>query len=138
MQRREFIHYLGLGAIASSLPAAFIACTPSDPVAQTEENAAAELLTVGTLAQLEETGFLLDEESEVLVVKNSTGDLIAVNPTCTHQGCIVEWQKDESTFLCPCHAAKYAADGKVLAQPAPEPLPLYEATVEGEQVVIKI
>ena len=139
MKRREFINWVGLGAIVSYLPVALVACTKSDTVAQTEDSSTApELLTVGTVAQLEEAGFLLDEESEVMVVKDSAGELMAVNPTCTHQGCIVEWQQDESIFLCPCHAAKYAPDGEVLAEPAPAPLATYKAIAEQGKVVVEI
>jgi len=140
MKRREFINWVGLGAIASCLPVALAACTKSDTVADTEENttSASELLTVGTVAQLEESGFLLDEEAKVLVVKDSTGELMAVNPTCTHQGCIVEWQQDESIFLCPCHAAKYAPDGEVLAEPASSPLSTYKAIAEQGEVLVEI
>ena len=136
MQRREFINYVGLGAIASYLPVALVACTKSDTVAETEADAAPELL-IGTMAQLEEAGFLLDEEAEVMVVKDNTGKLMAVNPTCTHQGCTVEWQNDENIFLCPCHAAKYAPDGKVLAKPAPSPLPTYEAIAEQGKIIVR-
>ena len=137
MQRREFINYVGLGAIASYLPVALVACTESDTVAQIEENTASELL-IGTVTQLEEAGFLLDEEANVMVIKDNAGKLLAVNPTCTHQGCTVEWQNDESIFLCPCHAAKYAPDGNVLAAPAPSPLPTYEAIAKQDQVFVKI
>lgn len=51
--------------------------------------------------------------------------MYAVNPdtdagvtlTCTHQGCTVGRQPDGS-FLCPCHGARYDADGKRLSGPA--------------------
>ena len=134
MQRRKFINYVGLGAIASYLPVALAAC--ANDITQ-EDSTKPELLTVGTTAQLEESGFLLDEESNVMVVKDSAGKLIAVNPTCTHQGCTVEWQQDENVFLCPCHAAKYATDGKVLAPPAPEPLSTYKAIAEQGKIVVE-
>lgn len=136
MQRRKFINYVGLGAIASYLPVALAACTQNDTTAE-QTSTAPKLLTLGTVAQLEETGFLLNEEAEVMVVQNSAGEFVAVNPICTHQGCTVEWQKD-NTFLCPCHAAKYAADGRVLAQPAPSPLSTYEAIAKQGEVLVKI
>ena len=138
MQRRKFINYVGLGAIASYLPIALVACAENNTITETEDSAAPGLFTVGTVTELEKSGFLLDEESEVMVVRDRAGKLIAVNPTCTHQGCTVEWQNNTSTFLCPCHAAKYAPDGEVLAQPAPSPLSTYEVVADGEEVLVKI
>ncbi|MEL6929300.1 MAG: Rieske (2Fe-2S) protein [Cyanobacteria bacterium J06600_6] len=141
MQRRKFIHYVRLGAIASYLSVALAACTDSETLTENEEDISvteSELLTIGTIAQLEESGFLLNEESTIMVIKDKNGKLVAVNPTCTHQGCTVEWQNDENVLLCPCHAAKFTADGKVLAEPAPSPLPTYEAIAEQGQVIVKI
>ena len=37
--------------------------------------------------------------------------------TCSHQGCTVAKQAD-GKFICPCHGAVYAADGRVLQGPA--------------------
>lgn len=136
MKRKEFINWAGLGLIASCLPIALVACTENNTA--TEDASNPELLSVGTILQLEETGFLLDEESKVIVVKNSNGKLMAVNPTCTHQGCIVEWKSDDAKFICPCHNAKFAADGKVLAEPAKLPLAIYEVKEENGELRVKI
>lgn len=67
--------------------------------------------------------------------------MYAVNPdtdegvtlTCTHQGCTVGRQPDGS-FLCPCHGARYDADGKRLSGPAERDLAKFtvEDKKEGE------
>ena len=142
MKRREFINWAGLGLIASYLPVALVAC--SDNTASEESNSAAEDTTdtnsiaLGTVTQLETDGFLLDEESKVIVVKDSQNKLMALNPTCTHQGCIVDWDKESETLICPCHNAKFAPDGKVLAKPAPSDLPSYEVTESNGEVLVKL
>lgn len=142
MQRREFINWVGLGLIASYIPVALVACTENDTVASDASDASdvseTEALPVGTVAALEEAGYLLNEESKVMVVKNSDGKLMAVNPTCTHQGCTVDWESDEAKFVCPCHNAKYAPNGKVLAKPAPSDLSTYEVKEENGEILVKL
>ena len=136
MKRREFINWVGLGFIASYLPVALIACSEAESTANT--NSEEELLSIGTVSQLEKTGSLLDEEAKVLVIKNSKGELIAVNPTCTHQGCIVDWEPDEKQFICPCHNAKYAPDGKVLATPAQSALSTYQVLEDNGNILVRL
>ena len=138
MKRREFINWAGLGLIASYLPVALAACSENSAKADNSPTAdQGEFLSLGTATQLDETGYLLDEKSEVLVIKDKDGQLSALNPTCTHQGCIVEWKKDANQLVCPCHNAKYAPDGKVLAKPAPEPLAIYEVKEENSEILVK-
>ena len=130
MKRREFIQWAGLSAIASYLPVALVAC--SSEASNSKEKA----ISVGTVAELESAGYLLDEESKVMVVKNAEGELSAVNPTCTHRGCVVEWKADANALVCPCHNAKFAPDGKVLAKPATTDLPTYEVTTENDEILV--
>ena len=143
MERREFINWAGIGLMASYLPVALVACTnnaDADNSSETTANAskAGEFVSIGTSANLKETGYLLNEESKVMVIKDSNGQLIAVNPTCTHQGCTVEWKSNQAQFVCPCHNAKYAPDGKVLAKPARSSLSTYEVKKENGKILVKL
>ncbi len=144
MKRREFINWAGLGFIASYFPIALAACVDNaDTDNQTSKTTTtnsdnSELISLGTMAKLEETGYLLNEDAKVLVIKDRSDRLRAVNPICTHQGCTVKWQKDSNTLVCPCHNAKFAPDGKVLAKPAPVSLPTYEVKAENGEVLVKI
>ncbi|WP_445635113.1 Cytochrome B6 [Nostoc sp. DSM 114161] len=136
MKRRDFINWVGLGWIASSLPVAIAACS-----SQTNSSASADWQTVGTSADLDKTGQLLAKNSPagpVLVVGTSKSQsLTAVNPTCTHAGCTVGWKADAKKFVCPCHGSEYGADGKVQKGPAAEPLKTYAAKIEGSSVLVK-
>ncbi|MEH2272310.1 MAG: ubiquinol-cytochrome c reductase iron-sulfur subunit [Nostoc sp.] len=137
MKRRDFINWVGLGLIASSLPVAIAACSSQT----TTTPASKDWQTVGTSADLDKTGQLLAKDSPagpVLVVGTSkAGTLTAVNPTCTHAGCTVAWKADAKKFACPCHGSEYGADGKVQKGPATNPLKTYAAKIEGNSVVVK-
>ncbi|HXG52737.1 MAG TPA: ubiquinol-cytochrome c reductase iron-sulfur subunit [candidate division Zixibacteria bacterium] len=59
-------------------------------------------------------------ESRVFVVSSEKG-INAMSAVCTHLGCTVgrvEWG-----YQCPCHGSKFDSYGRVLAGPAPTPLP---------------
>jgi Rieske Fe-S protein len=49
-------------------------------------------------------------------------DLLILNSRCTHLGCTVNWKDEANAFLCPCHDAKFDAEGTVLDGPPPRPL----------------
>ena len=57
------------------------------------------------------------------VYREPNGALSALNPACTHMGCLISWLDSAGSFLCPCHGAQYNADGTVLSGIARHPLP---------------
>lgn len=133
MKRRDFINWVGVGLIASSLPVAIAACTPA-------QTASTDWQVVGKVADLDKSGQLLNENSPigpVLVVGTSKENLVAVNPTCSHKGCTVAWKAQAKKFVCPCHGAEYGIDGTVQKEPATKPLKTYAAKIEGSSVVVK-
>jgi glycine/D-amino acid oxidase-like deaminating enzyme/nitrite reductase/ring-hydroxylating ferredoxin subunit len=68
-------------------------------------------------------GAVISVDGEDLAVSRDTeGKLRAVKAACTHMGCVVEWNKAESSWDCPCHGSRFAADGRVLHGPAVKPL----------------
>ena len=158
MNRREFVSWVGMGALATSLPVAIAACqsetastseeseapeeTTSDAGADTGSEASADgFAELGTVSELEESGSLSSKNfqgEQVVVIQdpNNADALIAVNSLCTHQGCSVAWEG--GVFACPCHGSSFNPDGTVASGPASEPLATYEAKVEGDQVLVKV
>ncbi|WP_026906549.1 ubiquinol-cytochrome c reductase iron-sulfur subunit [Paucisalibacillus globulus] len=69
------------------------------------------------------------------VYKDDKGDIIALSPVCTHLGCVVSWEGNEShpnEFFCPCHDGRYTKDGvNVPGTPPLAPLATYEQKVEN-------
>lgn len=144
MKRRTFLNWAGVSLLASYFPLALAACSSSSGARQTSEaastvnTAAEDFVSLGTEAELQSAGYLLNEESKVIVVRNSEDNIVALNPTCTHRGCIVEWNAKADSLVCPCHNAKFAPDGQVLAKPAVEPLSTYEIKQENGEILVKL
>lgn len=40
------------------------------------------------------------------------GEVIAMSASCTHMGCIVQWQDTDRSFHCPCHGGIFTAYGE--------------------------
>ncbi|WP_309236616.1 ubiquinol-cytochrome c reductase iron-sulfur subunit [Microcoleus sp. FACHB-672] len=155
MNRREFLTWVGAGALATSLPVAIAACSPnaatnpSSPSANnsttTPQSAAGStgFQAVGSVAELDKAGQILNKQlpvGPVLVIRNpaDASSLLAVNPTCSHKSCSLVWQAGEKVLKCPCHDSDFAPDGKVLKGPAKQPLKTYEAKIEGDSVLVKV
>lgn len=144
MERRAFLLRMGVGALASSLPWAIAACTPeaTTPNVLSKPSAAGGgFTTVGTLQDLDKSGFIQDKKFAAgpLLVVRDPGDqtkLLAVNATCTHKGCVVDWNAQEKGFLCPCHAAQFKLDGSVSKGPAEKPLATFAVKTEGNSVLV--
>lgn len=138
MKRRHFFTWIGIGSLVSSL---LMKVRASEPNTTAISSASGDWQRVGTVAELDKTGQLFNEKSPVgsiLVVGTSKSkNLIAVNPTCTHMGCTVEWLNKEKIFLCPCHASEFKLDGKVQMGPATKPLSTYTTKIEGNFVMVK-
>jgi len=151
MNRREFVNWMGVGALATSLPLALAACggTAEAPVEEAADETTNTDATptedgfeaFGTVAELDEAGALASSNfqgTQVVVTRSPDNPdmLVAVDSLCTHQGCTVDW--DGSAFACPCHASMFNTDGTVASGPASSPLPVYEAKIEGDQVLVKV
>ncbi|MBK0378488.1 FAD-dependent oxidoreductase [Mucilaginibacter segetis] len=62
---------------------------------------------------------------KVAAYRDEDGTIHALNPTCTHAACIVNWNGAEKSWDCPCHGARYDIEGRVLTGPATRDLGRY-------------
>lgn len=72
----------------------------------------------------------------LLVIARSDGTYAAVNPTCTHQGCLVNYDQGSNQLHCPCHGSAYQPDGALINGPATQPLKKYLASSDGTAVTV--
>jgi len=56
--------------------------------------------------------------SKYAVFHDEQGVLHKCSAVCPHLGCIVDWNKSEKTWDCPCHGSRFDRFGKVLNGPA--------------------
>lgn len=55
---------------------------------------------------------------KLAVYRDELGALHCHSATCTHMGCVVQWNSTEKTWDCPCHGSRFSAYGGVLHGPA--------------------
>ena len=85
-------------------------------------------LTPGEVSSVDEitpnTGAVVrDGLRKVAVFRDEAGELHRHSAICPHLGCIVGWNKAESTWDCPCHGSRFDAYGRVVNGPAAQDLP---------------
>ena len=140
VERRKFLMLFGVGTVASYLPVAIAACSsllkPDAVSAQSDG-----FLVVGTVADLDNAGQILrDTEIGTIAVVRSPDNpqnLVAVDPTCTHRGCMTSWDNDNQSYNCPCHGAKFDAYGNGISGLSRNPLKTYAATIRGNSVLVR-
>ena len=66
----------------------------------------------------ENGGIIKIDGVAVGIYRDKTGKIYAVNPTCTHLGCLLTWNNIDKTWDCPCHGSRFNYDGENLYEPA--------------------
>jgi len=146
MNRRKFVGWMGVGAIASSLPVAIAASFPDPSHAQNSQSVQglaqagqARFVNIGSVKDLEKNGSILNKKHDVLVVRDPVNKtLSAVDPACTHSRCTVRWEANYRQFSCPCHGSRFNLQGSATKEPARKPLKRYPVKEENGSILVKI
>jgi cytochrome b6-f complex iron-sulfur subunit len=140
MNRRDFLAWIGVGGLASSLPLA-LAATTSPSLAQS----GSRFITVGTLAQLDAQGQLLVTDTrrapkKAIVIRDPADrtKFLGRTANCNHENCAVDWKAKDNSFKCKCHGARFALNGSVIQGPATQPLEALEVRIEGQNVLVRV
>ena len=60
------------------------------------------------------------------IYKDKDENIFAINPTCTHLGCLLTWNNLDKTWDCPCHGSRFDYTGKNMYDPAFKDLERYD------------
>ena len=80
--------------------------------------------------------FTAMDGSPAYLFKTAAG-VFAYTAICTHQGCTVNYDSLANELACPCHGARFDPNNgaKVVAGPAPIPLPKIKVAIQGADIV---
>ncbi len=75
-------------------------------------------------------------DSLVGFVRHTTEGFSALSGTCTHMGCLLQWNAGARTYDCPCHGGRFTEDGSSAANSPVvyRPLPAVATKVEDGRV----
>jgi thiosulfate dehydrogenase (quinone) large subunit len=67
-----------------------------------------------------------------VLVRLGQDSVAAYSRSCTHAGCLVDFDSGPGLLVCPCHGAEFdpARGAQVVAGPAPTPLASVPVTVD--------
>lgn len=150
MTRRQFLSYTlgGAGAfmaVGTVLPMIRFAV---DPLLQKKEQGSwVKVVQESEIKTMEPVEFrfkihqvdgwyVSDPELSAWIMKDESGNILALSPICKHLGCTINWNTDKNNeYVCPCHEARYSIDGKNLTV-APAPLDEYEVRLDNGYVYL--
>lgn len=137
MNRKAFIN-LALGAGGTGFLAAMLYPVLRYLLPAEVAEAAPDLLKVGSVKEFGggASKILRFGRVPIIVIKDLKGGFHALDATCTHLDCIVQYKKDEDLVWCACHNGKYDLSGKNVSGPPPRPLAKYEVKVQGDDILV--
>lgn len=140
MERKDFIKKMAVGgSILLTAPVLLNSCSDGTDEAMddVENNKGVTIdLSSNTYQELQTVGGYV-YTGNIIVVRVSDSQYIALSSICTHQGCMVEYSSGSTEIVCPCHGSKYTTGGVVTQGPATANLKKYTVTNNGNTLNIK-
>ena len=78
------------------------------------------------------------QRKTIFLVKTQDAEVVAIDSTCTHLGCLVAWDTGAQVFKCPCHGGVYDRTGAVKDGPPPMPLGKIATRIDGQRVLVQV
>lgn len=127
MERKKFIHLLGLGAGAVVVHGCLGGCAKNDasPSPQPGPNGKVDftLLNIESNQGITSKGWTI--ENSIIIAKSGSSSYLAVSAACTHEGTLLEYKGATETFSCIAHGSIFNSDGTVNKGPAQSNLKSY-------------
>jgi thiosulfate dehydrogenase [quinone] large subunit len=145
--RRSFLKGLALGAIGTGiivwLGDLARGSSPAAPTTTASSNnpAAPVLAKEADVPLNSAVPFTIPSNGDPGVLVHLTdGRFVAYDATCTHAGCMVEYDSSQSVLVCPCHGAVFdpANNGAVLQGPAITPLTPVNISINQQKGTITL
>jgi cytochrome b6-f complex iron-sulfur subunit len=144
MERKDFIEQVGLSGAAILIFGCMQSCSKSDG-ASTNTNTGAgsggnNTSTVDFTIDISKSpydalkingGFYVDPATNIIIVKTTSGEIIAVSSICTHQQASIVYQANSNRFYCAAHGSVFTTTGSVTTGPATTALKKYQTTLTG-------
>jgi Rieske Fe-S protein len=78
-----------------------------------------------------------ERKTRVFIVSSASGPVV-LSATCSHLGCLVNYQKEKQEFVCPCHGGRYDLTGRNIAGPPPTPLTQFPIKIQEGMIHVGI
>lgn len=141
LSRRDFIKRSAVGVIAggailSTMNVEAFAKTAAANKAVFRKSGDDLVVKLADNTSLGKTGGSVKVNDEIMLIRKSETEFMAVKTICTHKGCDVELDGDK--FVCPCHGSEYTIDGKVTQGPAKTNLKTFETIFDSDKGTVTI
>ncbi len=81
-------------------------------------------------------GYQEVERKYTVFLRRGEGELICLDPACTHLGCRINFQSEQHRFVCPCHGGVFDESGAVTSGPPPKALERHPVKIESGKIWI--
>ncbi|KIL44191.1 ubiquinol-cytochrome c reductase iron-sulfur subunit [Jeotgalibacillus soli] len=153
VSRRQFLNYTltGVGGFMAAGMLMPMVRFAIDPVLTAEDGG--DFISTGTSVddlsdvptrvdftyEQKDAWYTSDVTQTAWVYLDEAGEVVALNPTCKHLGCTVNWEgreSDPNRFFCPCHNGLYEKSGKnIPGTPPTAPLDMFEVRTDDAGIL---
>ncbi len=118
-----------VGAVASYLK------PPSTP-----RSAGLNILSAGRASELlaGNARFLQHGNSPIYVIRLANGEVVAVSAICTHFRCVLNWKREDSTLVCPCHRGVFNSVGEVMSGLPSRSLRSFDVEIRRGEILVHV
>ena len=135
--RRKFINsLLGIGSLGafSAIVYPIISFLVPPKLADVKVNS----LKVGPVAEFKNNSSKIVKfgRTPVILIRTKDGQFKAMEATCTHLDCLVQFKEDTQQIFCACHNGIYDMQGRNISGPPPKPLKEYDVNIIDDEIRI--